>query len=452
MTLKQRLALYLSMAFALLFGMALLFIYFSFASFRTQEFADRLEEQALTTVRLLLKIKEVDRKLLKTIDRNSLHKLYNEKTLVFDHNFRLIYSSIDDASVKWNIEDLKELRAKHTFFRQNEDKELLGLHYEANTDYYVIIAAEDKYGFSKLRYLTLTLLSAFVIGSLVVWLITYGIVVKLVKPLDQLQKTIADITIHELNTQLPEHKSKDEINLLSKSFNQMLRRIERAYNAQKEFTSNASHELRTPITRLSVQLDNLLRQPHSEATTAYLHSMTNDINQMSELVHSLLLLARMNRADLEKQLQQERIDEVLFGAYEKTKKQFPDFQMNFEIADNDGYIPNLEVHASKSLLEIAFFNLLKNAYLYADSHTVMVKIYQMNEKAPLSIDFVNTGLPLDPTQEDKIFEPFMRGSNAQSTTGSGLGLRIAKRILNYHHASIGYEFVKPNLHKFVLRF
>jgi K+-sensing histidine kinase KdpD len=184
----------------------------------------------------------------------------------------------------------------------------------------------------------------------------------------------------------------------------------------------------------------------------YLRSMTNDVQQMSELVHSLLLLARMNRVDSEKHLQNERVDEVIFDAYEKLKKQYPDFQMIFEIVEHDGDTPTLEVKAAKSLLEIAFFNLLKNAYLYADQPVLTVKIHQNSQKAPLEIDFINTGSPMDLSLAEKIFEPFVRGSNAQNTAGSGLGLRITKRILNYHHASIGYEFIRPNMHKFVVRF
>ena len=145
MTLKQRLALYLSVAFSLLFGLAVLAIYFSFSSFRIQEFSDRLEEEATSDIKLLTKSKEIDQQLLKIIDGNTVHKLYNEKTLIFDDAEKLIYSSIAEALVSYNPSDLKKLKKNHRLFRQNNEKELLGLYYESKQgNYYVLITAEDK--------------------------------------------------------------------------------------------------------------------------------------------------------------------------------------------------------------------------------------------------------------------------------------------------------------------
>ena len=101
-----------------------------------------------------------------------------------------------------------------------------------------------------------------------------------------------------------------------------------------------------------------MQQPHSEATTTYLKSMSNDVGQMADLVQALLLLGKITQASTKKQLNSARIDEVIFDAYKVVKKQFPDFQMVFEIADNQGYIPELEIAANRSLLEIVFVNLL----------------------------------------------------------------------------------------------
>jgi two-component system, OmpR family, sensor histidine kinase ArlS len=451
MTLKQRLALYLSAAFAALFGLALLFIYFSFSAFRSQEFADRLREEAMSDLKLLFEIKNTDKQLLKTIDNNSVHKLYNEKTLIFDANQHLVYSSVPDALVQYNPQDLKILKAKSSFFRERDGQELFGLRYEfGQATYYAIVIAEDIYGLSKLRYLAYSLLLVFASGIVVVWLVTYQIVVQLVKPLDTLQQKVADITVHELDTQLPENEQKNEINLLSKSFNQMLRRIENAYAAQKGFTANASHELRTPISRLRIQLDSLMRQPQTAEVQNYLENMSGDVNQMADLVQSLLLLAKLNTSP--KHFKNERIDEVIFDACQVVKKQFLDFQMSFEVLENQDFIPDLEMNINHSLLEIAFINLFKNAYLYSNNRKIAVKIEQPNENAPLQILFTNTGDAIEVEQADKIFDSFVRGSNAQRIAGSGLGLRIVKCILDYHQASISYNFVAPNAHQFVVRF
>ena len=449
MTLKQRLAVYLSMAFAALLGLALLFIYFSFSTFRSQEFAARLREEALSDITLLKNTQIVDKQLLRTIDNNSVHKLYNEKTLIFDADQRLIYSSVPDALVRYNPKDLTALKSSPSFFRENDGYELFGLRYQAEqTFYYVLISSQDIYGLSKIQYLAYTLLLVFLVGCFLVGGVAYLIVMRLVRPLDALQQKIEEISIRELNTQLPETQRKDEINALSKSFNQMLRRIENAYTAQKEFTANASHELRTPISRLTMQLDNLLLQPQTELVGHYLQNMSTDVGQMADLVQSLLVLSKVSNT--KKEFKTERIDDIIFDAYKIVRKQFNDFQMSFEIVESQGFEPDLAIKGNRSLLEIVFVNLFKNACQYSDAHRISVKIEQVAERNPLKILFTNTGAPIDSAQADKLFEAFVRGSNAQNIAGSGLGLRIVKRILDFHHASVSYMFVSPNIHQFVV--
>ena len=98
--------MFISILFTLLFGVVSAIIIVLFANFRKEEFKDRLEEKALTTVKLLLVVKEVDYQMLKIIDHNTINKLYNEKVLVFDRNLGLIYSSLDDTKIDWRPSDL----------------------------------------------------------------------------------------------------------------------------------------------------------------------------------------------------------------------------------------------------------------------------------------------------------------------------------------------------------
>ncbi|NMH27944.1 hypothetical protein [Flavobacterium silvaticum] len=86
MTLKRKVAINISIAFSVLYGLLALLIYISFSSFRKDEFRNRLEDKAQTTIRLLFEIRQIDRQLLRLIDQNTINKLYNEKTLVFDKN------------------------------------------------------------------------------------------------------------------------------------------------------------------------------------------------------------------------------------------------------------------------------------------------------------------------------------------------------------------------------
>ena len=127
MNLKQRFSFTFSILFSILVGVVLYTIFTLFANFRKDEFRSRLEEKGETTIKLLTDVKEIDYQLLKTIDRNSINKLYNEKVLVFDDKLKLIYSSIDDAVLKWTTEELVYLQKHDDFFHARDQYDVFFL-------------------------------------------------------------------------------------------------------------------------------------------------------------------------------------------------------------------------------------------------------------------------------------------------------------------------------------
>ena len=119
MTIRRKLTLVISGLLTILFLFASTMILFMDATFRKTEFKKRLEEKALNSVKLLIDVKEVDKNLLKIIDKNTVHKLFNEKTLIFDGKHQLIYASLDDTKIHWNKRDLHYL-SKHGFFLEKK--------------------------------------------------------------------------------------------------------------------------------------------------------------------------------------------------------------------------------------------------------------------------------------------------------------------------------------------
>jgi two-component system sensor histidine kinase ArlS len=451
MTLKNRISLLVSLLFTILFGLASTVIFVLYSNFRKEEFRDRLEIKALSNIKLLVNVKEVDDQLLKMIDQNSINKLYDEKTLVFDSHYKLIYSSIDDAKINWSIDDLKYLKKHKTFFKQQGDYEVYGVFYDTkDKDFYALISATDDYGKRKLLFLRYTLIVSYIFFTCICWVLTSFMVKKAMSPLIIFHQKIKNINENNLDTRIESKSTKNEIDLIANEFNFMMDRIEISYQKQKEFTAHASHELRTPLSRITSQIENTITDPAtSDKGKSFLKTILSDVNQLTELINSLLILSKIDNKNHENYGVQ-RMDEILFSAIESLNKSYPDFVILFEMEENDNLDTALEIKGNKNLLEIAIGNVLKNACVYSDNQQAKVKI--SSENSHLIISISNTGNTLNENEQKNLFQPFMRGVNSKGTTGFGLGLRIVNRILILHKAEIKYSIPEENTNLFQLIF
>lgn len=454
MTLKNRFSLVFSLLFSVVLATILLVVYYLFANFRKEEFRDRLSEKAQTTARLLLEVKEVNNELLRIIDRNTVRNLYGEQILIFDDRMELIYKTGEKATpVHWSRADLQRIKEHKKIFTQEQDTDVLGLYYDfENRDYFVLVAAEDRYGNRKLVYLKYLLLGAFVVGTASVWLVSFLVSRRSLAPLERVTRQIREVSGRNLTIRLPHSEAHDEINDLSASFNQMMDRIDRAYSSQKDFTANASHELRTPLARIIAQLENLLREvPETEGSRgAVLRSIAEDSYLLSDIVTSLLLLSDMDTAKGVNGFKPVRLDEVVFRSAGRLVKSYPRFRLQFEIEQEEGQEISLEVTADETLLTIAVSNLLKNAYLY--STTGHVQCLLREQGGGLQLVIINQGPVPEVTDTATLFQTFTRGSNSVNKPGSGIGLSIVNRIVHYHAAAIRYQILPPDSNEVVLTF
>jgi two-component system, OmpR family, sensor histidine kinase ArlS len=272
---------------------------------------------------------------------------------------------------------------------------------------------------------------------------------KLMNPLNDFHQKIKNINENNLDTRV-ETKSKNEIDLIANEFNFMMDRIEISYQKQKEFTAHASHELRTPLSRITSQIENVVAdETTSSKGKSFLKTILSDVNQLTELINSLLILSKIDTNNNENS-EVHRMDEILFSAIENLNKSFPDFVILFEIEESDDLDTALEIKGNKNLLEIALSNVLKNACVYSDNKQAKVKISAEDDTLIISVS--NTGKTLSEEEQQKLFQPFMRGQNSKGTSGFGLGLRIVQRILSLHHAKIIYNVPKENINLFQLIF
>ena len=452
MNLKQRFSFSFSLLYSVILAALLFVVYTQFANFRKEEIQNRLKEKAQTTLKLLVEVKQVDYQLLKLIDSNTINNLYNEKVLIFNDTFGLIYSSIDDAVINWDRKLLKRVQDEDYIYMTENEYDIVGIEsqYQGKV-YLVLISAEDKFGNRNLVYLKYLFIIAFVIGLVLVWALSFYLSKEALAPLDLFKGKVQNISENNLSTRIEDTGRKDEITELSRAFNMMIDRIDKSFQYQKSFVGSASHELRTPLSKISAQLENLMQNPDFPSKyIPILSSINEDTQQLSDIVTSLLILSKLEKENTSKAFSDVRIDEIIFSSAEFLKKFYPDLKIHFEIINETKGEDKLEIKGDESLLKIAINNLLKNAYLYSDTKEVFIKIIQ--EQNRINLYFENTGKTPDIKDTYELFDPFVRGSNAIQSKGFGLGLSIVKRIIQYNEAEILYNINSPNFNQIKVTF
>ena len=452
MSLKRKIALNLSIAFSLLFGIVMAVIYMSFNDFRRDEFKERFRQRLEFTSHFIAKSKDFEEEAPVFFNENSDNILLNETILIFNGQKELVYSTIKDRNVTWNNALLKELDDKKVIYSEKTVPEIYAALRKINGEnYYILTSAFDTNGKSKLEYLKYLLVTAYVMSTLLIGFFSYYFMGQFLRPLEDLNQEISEVTAHKLTTQIPVRQSNDEINVLAQSFNTMIARLDDVFQSQKDFTASASHEIRTPITRMAFQLENLIKfGQHSPETLVSLKQIQKDVYQLSDLTNSLLLLTKFDKENIQSIYEEVRIDEVIFESFEAVEKSYPNLKMDFLISENTSENALLIIKGIQSLLDIVFINLFKNAAVYSENTEVDVLITETDEH--LVVDVISRGTTIPEEEQPRLFEAFQRGINSQNISGSGLGLRIVKRILEYHGAGISYTSPAELLNKFSVVF
>lgn len=452
MSLKRKIALTLSISFSLLFGIVLIIIYMSFNDFRSEEFRSRFVQRLEFTSNFISKSKNFKKEAPAFFHENSDNILLNENILIFNHKKELIYSTSKHEKTNWDKDLLNNLDHRKSIYIDKEVPEIFAAIKEINgKNYYIITSAFDTNGQAKLSYLKYLLITAFIACVLLIGLFSYYFMGKFLQPLEDLNKEISAVTAHKLTTQISVEPSSDEISILAQSFNTMIMRLNDVFQSQKDFTASASHEIRTPITRMAFQLENLIKlQQHSPETLSALKQMKKDVYQLSDLTNSLLLLTKFDKENIQSIYEEVRVDEVIFAAFESIQKSYPTLKMDFLISENNLEQAFLTIKGVQSLLSIVFINLLKNAAIYSDHSEAQVLISE--NQAEIIVDVISRGNTISVEEQTKLFEAFTRGKSSQNIVGSGLGLRIVKRILEYHNSTIVYSSPAENTNLFRIIF
>ncbi|MBT9142369.1 MAG: Alkaline phosphatase synthesis sensor protein PhoR [Dehalococcoidia bacterium] len=256
-------------------------------------------------------------------------------------------------------------------------------------------------------------------------------------PIESLTAATEQIARGDL-TQRVSVRSKDEIGRLAGQFNHMAERLQEMTRQLREFVSNASHEMRTPLTSLNILVKSLREYPlEAEEREEFLADIDQEVERLIHLVESLLDLTRLDRLGTDDTMSMTDIVPTVRNTLEILKKRADEKRIALEYSLPDATEP---VFAALHQVKQVVLNLVDNAIKYTpEGGHVQVVLFQEAERLSLSI--TDSGIGIPPEHREKIFERFYRVDKARSREqgGTGLGLAIVKEIVTRHGGEILVE-------------
>lgn len=426
--------------FTLLFGVAFIIIYFSYARFSKEDYLVQLQVRGISTYKLLIEEDRIDSSTIKLIDRIIPTSIAPIQRVTVFRDTSLIYSNADSGYFSYDQSFFEEIKQKGEVFATRGKNLVYGL-YKANDDdsYFVIASGDNMFGKRRLEFLRWLMVIVYFSGLLIGWGSIYFFVKRSIRPLEVLNDNMKSIGYNNLDSRLPLKGQWREIDNLSDNFNDMLVRLDQSFRFQKDFVHYASHELRTPLAAMISLTENTLSQPLNEQQfRKVLQQLLGQQQGLTSITNSLLLLSETSDKFKIQAYPLIRLDELVFHSVEISKDLFPSSVIKVNL---EGDVPNegsLLIHANEPLIIAAFNNLLKNAIQY--SHNNEVNVLILINKDTRLIVFENSGIGFTEAEKEKLFTPFYRASNAEKVKGHGLGLSLVKQIVQLHGAFIAYSY------------
>lgn len=279
----------------------------------------------------------------------------------------------------------------------------------------------------------LTGLSSAIIGTiLLIFLASYFLAGRLLKPITTINQDIKEIRENSLDRRIIVGKSRDELHILAQSLNSMFDRLQQSFELQREFIGNAAHELKSPLTILMLGHEEMLAGEPPEAIGRELEKQLHTLRRLSKLVRNLLEISRLEKADICIR-ETVRMDELI-------GRVINDYQ---EILQAKNITAKTDIAAAtlsgdpEKLLRL-LINLIDNAIKYNTEEAGAIRIATRKSNGQVILTIANTGPEIPAEDLPRIFDQFYRveKSRSQSFGGVGLGLTIVRRIVELHGGSI----------------
>jgi len=305
---------------------------------------------------------------------------------------------------------------------------------DGKLSYVVQVGTHLRFVRKNLSHFKWNLLAAFpiilILGTLGGWVLAR----KSLSPIGYIASKAKSITSQNLSQRLIQRGTKDEMDDLIQTINEMIARLEESFKRMAEFTADASHELKTPLCALRGEAELLLsKERASEEYQEGLAHFIERFDQLSRMINDLILLSKSDSSQVELNMIPLRVDLLIkdIGDFFQVLAEQKNISLNIDPCKET------MVMGDKIRLQQLFTNLIDNAVKFTpEGGSIQIRVEKDTDFAQVKVIDTGIGIPIE--EQKNIFKRFSRvdKSRSKETGGVGLGLSIAEWIVNAHHGRI----------------
>lgn len=304
--------------------------------------------------------------------------------------------------------------------------------YEINEEEYTIFAISSMKDIedSLCNFLIVLLLSAPVFLAFSA-LGAFHIAKRALQPIHEITQTARSIGDGNLSYRIAASPAKDEVGELSDTFNEMLDRLELSFQRERQFTSDASHELRTPVSVISACAEDAFRDKKPENVQENLETIRKEADRMKTIISQLLMLSRGDEGRIHFEPDLVQVSEMVTSVSEELMGLAHERNIRIHNRVDQKFL----LMADQSLFTVLLINLIGNGIKYGQAGG-NVWINSSTEGPSAHISISDDGIGISDEDKNHIFDRFYRADRSRDRSGSGLGLSIVKWIVELHHWQI----------------
>ena len=430
MKIRNRFTLISSLTFSVVFVIASFITYFSFYSYSEKIVYNELQKTCLLTGIFYLEKDELPENQHLLIGQQFRENSLEIITRVYDNKNQIVYG---DKTIDNNInaERLDYIRKNRKLSFKSKHHFYFGNYYHDNQGDFVVFVKKNDVEFKTMTdRLQIIMIMVLIIGLITIYIVSRVLSNLAYSPIKNIIDQVNEIQASSLDRQIVSPNSKDDIQELVETYNNLFTRLSDTFIIQKNFINYVSHEFKTPLTAISGNLEVFAQKDRSSAEYKEMsEKVLENVYQIEDTMNTLMMLSGLrNNTELNEIF---RVDELVWDINDQLPaiydlKNAP-IQIVLEVV-NDKL---LSIKGNSNEIKIALYNIIENAVKYSNGNPIKISLLEQDNQLKIVIEDRGTGI----SEDDLTFikQTFYRGKNVKDIKGSGVGLSLANIIFKQNN-------------------